>query len=301
MIETALTSRKGQSRIVSEPRKRSETLGISHSVESNAKCFFLSLTDERSDGRLSAAEKLHDRTILTKLALCELSPALRAVVLDNLADQGLRADGSSPAYRFAEINGLDDADPFLMLIGRVEDRGAGSDAADQDTVSEAGCCLARMKLAAREPAVQARLPGLRSTGAEMWARQSYGHGYTLHAERVTIGFVQTGKTLAARSWSAEFPPFVTFFGGTENFRAANVSGGELLKELFGRSVFSEADRTELARPDIPEVRVAAASLLRGRAIPTRAAGTDKKPDDRWAYVRGHDSMPRPLGGAHDPR
>ena len=42
--ETACTSFEDQPRIVSEHGKRREKLGISHSVESNAKCFFLSLS-----------------------------------------------------------------------------------------------------------------------------------------------------------------------------------------------------------------------------------------------------------------
>jgi len=50
--ETAFTSFEDQPRIAGEHAKRCEKLGISHAVESNAKCFFLST---RSRSAISSA------------------------------------------------------------------------------------------------------------------------------------------------------------------------------------------------------------------------------------------------------
>ena len=87
MGELACTSREDRSRIVSEHRQRSETLGSSHAVVSNAKCFSLSpelldqlVTDARKQGRIGPS-----RSVISTIDIDTTDPLL------DRADEALQA------------------------------------------------------------------------------------------------------------------------------------------------------------------------------------------------------------------
>jgi hypothetical protein len=174
--------------------------------------------------------------------------------VERLADPALKARLASPVGRAMAISQLQDSDPLLMKI-----------ASDWSGLTpDARVCIARMKLAAQEPHIQSRFPGLQClvTASELY--QTYiGSSFTsLHGEFVKIWFLQNGKTLAESSWETEFPSSTT----STYFRTAEVNGGELLNKLLRLSAFTQEDLAELGRSTIPEVRFGAMANLTDQTL-----------------------------------
>jgi hypothetical protein len=215
--------------------------------------------------RRAAVERLTDQAVLAKVAIGDKDGNVRWVAVERLVDPALKAQLKSPVGRANLIGELQDSDPILMKI--ATDRiGATLDASE---------CIARMKLAVREPRIQSRFPGLQcKTYARETGQRYLGSGILfLHGETVFIRFHQNGKTLAEARWHTEFPPSTT----SSYFKPADVNGGELLKKLFHLRAFTPEDLAEFCRSKIPEVRIGAGGNITDQALLAKLAIED----DDW--------------------
>ncbi len=187
--------------------------------------------------------KVASRLILLNLFFLALS------ITPGLAIQ--EEPNKDPVTQFNDISRMSDSDSVLLPL--AEDMFL--------TKNDARAVLARMKLAAKEPLIQSRLPGLLCTGWAAKVSNQYMGGL-VDGERITINFQQGNKVLAQKEWKSEFPDVIY----SHEFRPASVNGSDLLKELFALPAFSERDMIELFRSKIPEVRIGAIGMISNQAV-----------------------------------
>ena len=200
-------------------------------------------------GNGNAIGRLTDQAMLAKVAFEDPDERIRDAATARL-DEKLYPDKNCWDCRFIRIGTLEDSDPRLKRIA------GGLDEPDVLATNS----FARMKLATREPLIQARLPGLKCVGHIEKSEQGYrswqGEPTTVYGEIVTFKLQQKGATLAERTWKTEFGQSITrkLQGTEQGTQHARVHGQDLLSALFRLPAFSQNDLKNLAHSSIPEVR-----------------------------------------------
>ena len=155
--------------------------------------------------------------------------------------------------------------------------------------------IARIRLAIREPRINARFPGLECDAEVSPIRHAYtwqsafrpfgasGSEEVVLGEEVTINLRQGGTSLIKRTWSTNFP--YTIQPPVPTVLPAEVTGEDLMVGLLSRSALTPEDLTELVHSRIPEVRIGAAANLTDQTVLTTVALQDKEPSVRVAAVR----------------
>lgn len=217
-----------------------------------------------------AVRRLTDQAMLAKVAFEDPVEEIRDAATARL-DEKRYPDKNCWDCRFIRIGTLEDSDPRLRRI-------AGD--LDEPNVLATNS-FARMKLATREPLIQARLPGLKCVGHIEQSEQGYGSLYvvtaTLYGEIVTFKLQQKGATLAERTWKTEFSEAITrrWRGKPQGTQHATVHGQDLLSALFRLPAFSQDDLKSLAHSSIPEVRIGAVADIADPAFLATVLRADK--------------------------
>jgi hypothetical protein len=248
-----------------------------------------------------AAEKVTDQALLAKVALVWWHDAAGETARAKLTDRGLGSRLASSVGRANEISKLADSDPVLMQL-----------AGDMGIPTwDARECIARMKLAVREPSIALRFPHLhcvatvsKTTSPELYVHRGDPNrvdlgvpgigAYHVSGEYVSIALRQSGKTLAEGSWSTVFRSQMN----PDSDLGADVSAEDLLKTLLHLSAFTPQDLAELVQSNIVEVRLGAAANVTDQALLARVAIEDKSPGD-W-QPGGVLGAGRPGGVFRDP-
>jgi len=229
--------------------------------------------------RLLSVKKLTDPDALAEIALADTSDNVRNAAISKLPDRPMISELANPIFRAKAIGELEDSDPRLWHI--AGDLGKVAD--------DARPCIARMKLATREPRIKSRFPRIRFASRVADAKGAYFQG-SKPGEEVAMDLQQDDIILARGSWTTVFPLSTQSLG---QFQSAIVSGGDLLKKLFQKSVFSQEDLMELARSRIPEVRIGALANIADPALLAKVANEDK---EEWARLAARERLAK-LGGA----
>src|ERR1022692_1294389 len=128
--------------------------------------------------------------------------------------------------------------------------------------------IARIKLAILNPRVQAKFPDLQVVIDRSFESRPYrtvtGRESSVRADTVIVKLVRNSEVLTTRSWSANFGPITQ-----STVLHPSVRAQELLTTFFG--LLSQNDLAQLARSQIPEIRLSAAANITDRAQLERLA------------------------------
>jgi hypothetical protein len=244
------------------------------------------------DISVSAADKLTDQSLLSKVAIGSKSPYAREVAVKKLTDQTLLAKiavlDENGAVRGDALSTI--RDPSLLARLVTDDRvpreyrhwafGPALRGTSVDLKKSVGRldwpthdvleAIGRAQRAIADPIIVAHMPDLALDVTIEPVYASYSTG-SKPGERVTFAVRRGASTLVTQQWTTEFHSPVYSLA----FNPAEVDIAGMLGRLFGVADLTEEDVRKLSGSDVPEIRAGAIVHLQDQALLARIAMKDE--------------------------
>jgi hypothetical protein len=212
--------------------------------------------------RIAAVKKAANQSLIVQVAFADRHDHVRSIAAELISDKSLKANLKSTNGLFNEINRLPDTSSLLIKISESYN----------GYTEEAHVSLARIKLATQDQRIKSRLPGIKcdasikriSANYSLWReeanrKQKYIGSSTKYGDDIYIRLYQGRRTIVEGSWSAKFPDHNP---PPDDYIQSEVSIIPFFKELLKLRTFNETELSELANSSIPELREAAALVLK---------------------------------------